>query len=318
MLEFLSAKGFDPKYIGGRTQYFLNTCPFCDKIWHCGVNLDTKTFGCFKCHSGGNFVKLLQAILKKNFIEVLEYLKTGAGEVIDIRYIDKLIKEIAPYQGIEEQIKPIALPEGYTSLYNKRIPYLDSGRKFPIPQDQVNYYKMGVCSEGHYKNRLVVCDVNEKQEPIYWVARDISGKVSKKDKLWNPNSEELSVGSSDILFNYYLARNYPTVVITEGVFDSIYVGNNAVATYGTGLKKNHMYWLLQGGFKEAVLLYDSDVKDAELEKSGVLLSQFFNTRICKLPSNDPDDWPKDKLNSLIQSCERFEPTKLLKVKLELC
>lgn len=312
MKVFLDSVGITLHRIGGRTQYFMDYCPYCGKSKHMGINFDRKTFGCFKCHTGGGYIKLLQKILNKSYVEVLEFLKTG---VDGIRYnkvhIEATLNEMKEYECVESKIKSIEFPEGYVSLSNHRINYLDKGRTFPIPQDQVIYYKIGVCPTGKYANRIIVCDVNDKQEVVYWIARDISGKVHKSAKVWNPNAEVTKVGSSDILFNFYLAKNYSTGIITEGLFDALHVGNNGLATYGKGLKKNHIYWLLKAGFEELVLLYDADVPYEELDHSGCLLSQHFrNVKICKLPYGDPDEWPKDKLTEMINSSPKFVPSKL--------
>lgn len=161
----------------------------------------------------------------------------------------------------------------------------------------MDYYKIGLCIGGRYDMRLIVCDVNEDNQVIYWVARDVTGLA--KRKILNPAID--SVGSGDILFNFHRAKQYNRCVIVEGVFDSLYVGDNAVATYGYGLKESHLYWLLQGNFDDVVICYDSDVSERDLERTAQLLMPFFKTRICKLTSGDPDEYPKDDLYRLIDA-----------------
>ena len=308
--DFLESSGYPLSYIGGRTGQ-VTTCPFCLKNLHCGVNLEEKTFGCFKCKRAGSAINLIGEILNKTYIETLEFLKTYLKDkYVDISYIGELIDQIKPYADIETKIKPIAMPEGYIPLTGKRIPYLD---KRNIPDEAISYYKMGVCLSGYYKERLIVCDVDDKGIPIYWVARDITGKADKSNKLWNPSADENIIGSSDILFNFSLAKNYDTVIITEGVFDSIWVGANGLASYGTGLKRNHLYWLLKGGFKKVVFCYDPDVKDYILEKNAILTAQFFDTYICKLTKGDPDEHEKADLNKLIMEAPKFIPSRLRKI-----
>lgn len=308
--QFLTRHGFELKSVGGKTGHTLNRCPFCDKEWHCGVQLEKKTFGCYKCHVGGSHIKLVQKILNKDFLETLEYLKEGIDDrIISVDHIGDVLNRIKPYITPEEKLKPIELPEGYIPLINTRIPYLDTGRPFPIPQDQVHYYKMGVCLTGRYKDRIIVCDVNDKHEPIFWIARDITGRVHKSKKVLNPKikDQENDLGSADLLFNWYLARNYDVGVITESVWDSMYVGNNGMATYGKGLKKNHIYWLIKAGFRKIILLNDGDVSQLELESQATLLSQFFETCICKIPdfTKDPDQYPKEVLYELLNNAPVF-------------
>lgn len=306
VVTFLQSYGYNLDKIGGRT-FFLTTCAFCNKPLHMGVNPIKKSFGCFKCHTGGKLTRLVGQILKKNYYETLEFLKKGVDpRHYSSNFIEKRMTLIFEYQDLEDKIKPIPLPPDYISLNNQRIEYLDKRSIEPIPQEQVNYYKMGVCYTGKYANRLVVCDVNEDQEPIYWIARDFSGAVLKKDKVWNPPA--IKVGSADLLFNYSLAKNYEIVVLTEGVFDSLWVGNNGIASYGTGIKANHLYWIIKGGFKEVILLYDADVIDEVLDKTALLLSTFVSVRICKLPEGDPDEYHKTDLYQLLAQAPVFNPS----------
>lgn len=308
--DFMQLHGFPIKYIGGATVY-LSTCPFCQKQEHLGINPNRRGFGCYRCHAAGDYLKLIGKVLDKNYFEVLEILKSGLSEQhVDVNRIGKILDDFKPYEKKLSIIKPIALPKEYVPLGDSRVPYLDYGRKFPVPQDQVRYYKMGMCYSGFYRDRLIICDVNEKQEPIYWIARDVTGKVPKKRKVLNPIADANSVGSSDLLFNISLAKNYKSAIITEGLFDALYIGNNGVASYGEGLKQSHIYWLLKAGFDEVILLYDADVPMERLEKSASLLSLYFRTRICKLPSGDPDEWERSKLAEFIDSSKNYIPSRL--------
>lgn len=312
MQAFLINSGYKTRRIGGVTVNLLSTCPFCNKEWHCGIQFNTQKFGCYKCKSGGDFFKLLQKILGTGYLNTIEFLKTGvSSQFVDVRYIDKLIETYRETEvALEAKLKPVALPEHYESLFNKRIPYLDTGRNSPIPQEQVHYYRMGVCLQGFYSNRLIVCDLDDKSNVIYWVARDITGRVPKSWKLLNPNAESLGVGSSDLLFNYFRAKDHETVIVTEGVFDALYVGENAVASYGTGLKKNHIYWLLKARFKEVIFMYDPDVSMEYLEDSAREVAQHIPCKICKLTKGDPDEHSKEELNKLLLDSKVYTGSKL--------
>lgn len=310
--EFMENRGYPLRYGSGNTRY-LTTCPWCGKEEHFGFDPEKNIFGCFKCKVAGNSLKLIKKVYDKPMSELIEFLKTGVDKrYVNIDFLDSHIEVFKEQELIQAKIKPIELPEGYEYLYNKRIPYLDYRR---VPQDQVNYYKMGVCLHGYYKDRLIVCDVNEKQEPIYWIARDITGR--QKKKVLNPVVKEGAVGSGDLIFNFSLAKNYKIGIIVEGMFDALRVGNCGMATYGKGLKSHHIGWLLQGGFEEMVLLYDADVKDDELEKNALLLAQFFPTKIAKLPSGDPDSYDVPALWTFINQAKAYDGDKISKLRREL-
>jgi DNA primase len=307
IVEFLNNNGYKTKFMGGATQY-ITTCPFCGKERHLGVNPEKKTFGCYKCRIGGSFFKLIQQVYGKGFNETLEFIKSGLDDrKFDISFLNNMIDEGRHIDSLILNLKPISLPEGYIPLNDNRISYLD---KRGVTQDQIRYYRMGICTTGLYKNRLIICDVNEKQEIIYWIARDMTGRVAKQDKVWNPNSEKVGVGSSDLIFNFFLAKNYSVGIITEGVFDALWVGNNGMATYGKGLKQNHLYWIFRAGFEKIVLLYDADVIYNELSECARRLSIYTNVAICQLEKGDPDEYPKDILTSLINNAPLFTNSNL--------
>ncbi len=314
IVVFMETHGYKMRHVGKRTGY-ITKCPYCLKDDHLGINPKSGKFGCYKCKKAGTFAKLIGKISKKSFTEVLEYLKDGADDsIIDINAVSNVLDRLKTVEtSLLSRLKPCVLPQGYQSLYNRRIPYLDNGRKYPIPQDQVNYYRMGFCPYGKFRNRLVICDVDEQQQPIYWVARDTSGTVPKSWKVLNPTLEHTALGSSDILFNFSLAKNYSTIIITEGVFDALYIGNNAVCTYGVGLKNYHLYWLLQCAPELIVLMYDADVKMEVLEKYALELSMYFPVKICQLPSGDPDEYTHEQLSKFIEETPLFHPSRLYTV-----
>jgi DNA primase len=309
-ITYLESHGYRCDHIRNKTEY-LTDCPYCGKEKHLGVTPSKKVFGCYRCGEGGNYIKLIQKISKISFWEALKFLKEGSNlNHYNLSFIGDIIEDMQPLINLEEKIKPIKLPPEYIPLGNNRLPYLDTGRKFPIPQKLVKHHHMGYANEGPYKDRLFICDVNDEGLPIYWVARDMTGKVDKKWKVLNPSQEYTNIGSADLLFNFSLAKQYKTCIITEGVFDALYVGDNAVAAWGKGLKRNHLYWLLKANFQKVVLLFDSDVQDTELEKDAEVLSQFFNTYICKLPSGDPDEYEKKQLYSFLGNSKLYKKCKL--------
>lgn len=306
ILQFLDSRGFTLRYIGNKTGY-LTECPFCGKEDHMGVNPDKHKFACYRCRTAGSVFKLIQKVSGKTFTETVEFLKSGLDDRYhNVNFFDDVLKDLKASESIEAKILPCKLPLEYLPL-NAQIPYT---LKRKISLEQILYYKMGICREGRYKDRLIVCDVNESQIPIYWIARDLTGKADKGEKVLNPASEYTSLGSADILFNFSLANRYESGIVTEGVFDAIWVGNNGLASYGKGLKQSHTYWIIRGGFKKIVLMYDADVKTEELEQNAIKLAAYCDVHICKLPFGDPDDFDRPKLAKLVEDSPKFIPSKL--------
>ena len=290
MLEFFQGHGYIPEFVGGNTEYMLDVCPFCGKEKHCGVSLSKKMVTCFKCHQSMGFFDIIKHITKKSYDDVVLMLQGKIdAKPYDIQSLPELKQE-------EEEVfdfntKIIEMPEWYRFLGTERIPYLE---KRHISIEQVYRYHIGFCKYGRYRDRLIICDVNDAGKPIYWVARDVTGKVPKAWKCLNPDAGLHGIGSAKIPFNFSLAKRYPVLIITEGVFDALYTGPNAIATYGSTIKRQHVAWMAgQAKFEKVILLYDGDVSIEALEKQANIIASVFPTYICKLDGNsDPDELGK--------------------------
>lgn len=304
MKNFLEKRGYSIKHIGGVTEYMLNYCPFCNKEDHCGIQFSKKFFGCYKCGEKGDFIKILLKLLGLTYIQVLEFLKEGMeDEFIDLSYINLTIKAIKPYEVTEP--KPIKLPDYYEPLTHE----VEYTRKRGITLDQIKYYKMGICKIGKFRDRLIVCDIwGEEGFPIYWIARDITGKSSKK--VLNPNFEDYGVGSGKIPWNFHLTSQYKCGILVEGIFGALCCGNNAMASYSKTIKYEHLYWLIRAGFEELIFIPDYDVSEEEVDKNSRLLNQFLPVKTVKLPYGQPDNFSRQELNKFINNTDYYKGSKV--------
>jgi len=305
MIEFFQGQGYVPEWVGGKTEYVLDICPFCGKEKHCGVSLSLKMVSCFRCHQSKNFFDTIKYITKLPFNDVVLMLQGKIdAKPFNISLSLSEFKE-TKVKELDLTANPISLPENYEFLGYKSVPQLKNRKSLlQITPHLVHTYKIGVCWHGRYRNRLIVCDINDNGEPIYWIARDITGKAQKK--VLNPDEKTHGVGSAKIPFNFSLAKRYPTLIITEGVFDALYVGPNAIATYGSTIKKQHVTWMAgQGKFEKVILLYDADVCMEELQKQASIVASVFPTYICKLPVGDPDEYKKEELFKYLDSSVKY-------------
>lgn len=306
LVSFMEANGFRMEHKGGAATY-ITTCPMCGKAEHCGVTPEKNLFGCFKCSARGNLIYLVAIVSHKSIYEVSKMFE----EELDFKSLDLLQIELPAKEEIKvKEKKQILMPEGYQFLGDRRIAYLN---KRGITNEQVHYYKIGVCEWGRYKNRLIVCDVDEKGEVIYWIARDMTGKAKKK--VLNPTLKYHGVGSAEIPFNFHLAKTYSTVILTEGVFDALYVGPNAIATYGACIKRGQRYLLASCHFGRVILLYDADINMEKLREQARMLASVYPVYICKLPEGDPDEYPRDQLYEFLEKSVLYKESELMEIPL---
>jgi len=295
----------------GRTDEFMTTCPFCHKQEHLGINVASGKWHCFRCGAKSKtLVSFIAAVEHISWRAALEMLYTGVddGEACDVSMVTTLLETVEGLDSVEFP-STIPLPLGYISLHNRQIPYTQMRR---LPQATINRQQIGYCETGTYGGYLIIPDTNPQDDVVYWIARNMH---NNKPKTKNPPKDWAKVGTSDRLFNYSRAIRHSCGVLVEGWADALRVGENAVATYGTGLKGNQLGLLIQGGFEELILMYDGDVSDDVLMDIGHTLAPFFTTKIAKLEDNtDPDDYHSKQLKQLILGAKLL-PNKLSNVKI---
>jgi hypothetical protein len=125
------------------------------------------------------------------------------------------------------------MPTGFVSLSNESslsaLPALNYLKKRDIIDKDILYWKMGYCMDGRYAKRVIIPSFNDSGNLNYFVARSFS---SNNLKYLNPPC------SKDVIFNELYLEWDTDLVITEGVFDAVVAGPNAVPLLGSTLRPN--------------------------------------------------------------------------------
>jgi len=172
------------------------------------------------------------------------------------------IKDLLAQKTFKESLlgTPLKFPDHFETDFSKYssgkacLNYLTKVRK--IPYEKIIEYKIGYCPEGKYKD-CVVLPVFDNKDLVYYVARYIYNK-----RYLNP-----SVPNRAIVFNL---KRQSTIIITEGIFDAINVGDNGVALLGKVLKKEQATLIKKAGPKLVYIMLDLDAKNFALNIAEVL------------------------------------------------
>ena len=125
------------------------------------------------------------------------------------------------------------MPQGFTSLNNEpslsASPALNYLKRRGVTEADILYWKMGYCMEGRYAKRVIVPSFDVNGDLNYFIARAFS---SDPRKYLNPPC------SKDVVFNELYLEWDTDLIITEGVFDAIVAGPNAVPILGSTLRPN--------------------------------------------------------------------------------
>jgi DNA primase len=104
--------------------------------------------------------------------------------------------------------------------------------------------------------------------------------------------------NSHVLFNF---NNQNHVIITEGIFDALRVGDNGVALLGKIIKKEQLNIILKSKVKKVTILLDKDAfKDANLI-SDKLSGFSFEVRLAfPNTSKDPGELRPEQIDEIIK------------------
>ena len=265
------------------------SCPFCgDSSNHCGINIHTKAFSCFRCGERGRITKLIMALENKDpsgaMNTVIKFLKK---EKYDNQKISH--SSIVSPQMVEQFISEFTVP-----LHDNDGHYLER-RGFDPNALRRDYGLLSCKPTSAYTQRILI-PYNVSGRPFAFSTRDTSG-LAKVKYLHCPVSKSVSA-PKELLFGIDMATK-DTCVVVEGVFDQFRIGKGSVATSGTQYTRHQLLALSQ--FNRIFLLFDPEPK---AQAMALLLAHDLGfcsgtVEILKLDIDcDPGDMKEDDVKCL--------------------
>ena len=303
-----------------------STCP--NPKHHMFVNIESnskkhdKKFICHRCGFGGNHRTFLIEYFNLPYNEILSNISDLYGLEENIyTTATKNVKDLSSslsYEAEEEdQSFIIDLPKQLKRI-RENTAYLKA-RNFP--EWALSRYKIGICTNGYYKDRIIFPINTDKSKSFLAYSQDTKKKLKTYKKLskkfkankefWKKSRKVLYPSKSVtslLLFNYGGIKQYePLVIIVEGVMDAIRLidlGYSVVAKLGGFLSDEQCILLSDRDVGEYVYMPDSDVVEEKIIESVDKLRDFCDSDVSyvQLTEGDPDDIrSKRKLNSLIKN-----------------
>ena len=238
----------------------LFKCPFCNHHKpKMSINVEKNVYKCWICDSRGKDV--WRIVRKFGDTTDKRKWKSFSGDV-DLN--DSLYDSIF---GIDvEEKQTIDLPEEFISLANKKqsisskrpMRYLaDRG----VTKKDIIRWKIGYCSHGEYKNRIIIPSFDKDGDVNYFVSRSYSGDWMKYK---NPDA------SKDVVFNELNIDWKDKIFLVEGVFDAIKAGTDSVPLLGSTLNENSK--LFQKIVENDTAIYLALDPDAEKKSMHIIKS----------------------------------------------
>jgi len=268
------------------------SCPFCgdDPSWHCGINLESKLFHCWRCGNKGSSLKIVQELeecSREKAEIIIDSFKEGflTDPYSDINFEKSIVKRplIEFKQGVLPKEASIVFPKMH-------LDYL-RGRNFD-PYHIIRKYKIQVCRNlGKYKFRIIAPVFIQKQI-VGFVGADITRKAKLKYKNSSNNLKSVFYNIDNVLSD--------TVVITEGILDVWRLGDNSIASLGNIITDSQVNFLLQNKIKNVFIFPDSDAIEFGRKKAEQISGLFDHVEWIEIENGDPADLSDQEAKNLMK------------------
>jgi len=209
-------------------------CPFCDDAEnHLGFNLTENYFTCWKCGHKSIYDIIQKLTPQENTKSIINKYETNQIN------IDKIKKKI--------NIDKIILPGNKLQFCHKK--YLFS-RGLDPDYIEEKYKLQGTLYNAKYPYKLII-PVIENSKIVTYQTRGLL----KKERYINCEPEKEIKPIKDCLYNIDNCNNN-YVIVTEGVFKVLKLGNNVCATFGKNFTHKQIQILQR--FKKIFIYFDPD------------------------------------------------------------
>jgi DNA primase len=261
-------------------------CPICNhKNPKLIVNLKTGKYNCFTCHPSTK---------GQNPVTLLNKIGAPSDKIVELKgYLGYLKKQD------ESIITTVSLPKEFISLLDNNntlekrqaLAYVKSRG---ITESDIIKYNIGYCSNGRYRNRVIIPSYNKRGIANYFMARSFEKNPSRKFDAPTCNKAEI-IGLENTI-NWSVP-----VILCEGIFDAIAIKRNAIPLFGKTIPKAIMLKLAETQVKTVYLALDKDALKEAINYSERLVNMGKEVYLIELDGKDPSDLGFEKITELLHN-----------------
>lgn len=281
-------------------------CPVCHhRKRKLQVNIETHKWKCWVCCKShgteGVSLKSLFRLFKadSSFFEKLKDFGYKSKAVVD-----KFV-EHKPSIRLPNEFRQLSVPQNDIE-HRHALAYL---RNRNILKRDIIKYNIGYCTDGDYRNKIVIPSYDEFGNLNYF-----TGRTWQKDSPYSYKKPPYS--SHEIIgFEFFINWNYP-VYICEGVFDAITIKRNAIPLFGKiiGTKLQEKLMVCK---PPTYIILDNDAKSDLIESCEKLLKYDIPLFAVVLKEKDPSEMGYKNIHQLIKDTRPLDFSDLIKLKLNL-
>ena len=289
-----------------RNNYAYN-CPICHHSKpKLEINLTENREGknpwhCWSCDARGT-----------NLYSLFKQLKVAKNKIDELK---SLVKSSTTYK-VQSNTNSLKLPQEYVSLINPPTKTdimarhaLSFLKKRNITESDILKYNIGYCSEGKYRNRIIIPTYNQDGSLNYFTGR--SFEAESNYKYMNPEA------SRDIVANEHLINWNLPLILCEGLFDSIAIKRNAIPLLGKNIQSSLMKKIVTSVVDKIYIALDRDAIKQALKFCERLMAEGKEVYLVDLQDKDPSEMGFENFTKLIQTTQPLTYYNLLERKLTL-
>lgn len=221
----------------GRGEH-LFSCPFCHHPkMKLAVNVDSGRWHCWVCETSGKTPRLL--ISRFGTASDLQEFEEATGEIETNESLREQLLLIGQKKEKQWLRETVELPPEFESLVKGRQSRYDIiiknyliNRRGWLERD-IKMWRAGYCRTGEFAGRIIIPSFADNGRINYFVARDYTDSMMRYD---NPK-----VSKNNIIFNELFLDFRRELVISEGVFDCVKLGENSVPLLGSSINTRNDY-----------------------------------------------------------------------------
>ena len=282
-------------------------CPFCSHYKNkleVNINESSPHFGKWQCWVCGEKGATIRSLLK--------HMKISREEA------DQVLQYVPRRQGeVEEYIAPtIKLPDGFKLLAEAEPNSFEAKRvrnylyNRGLNDNDFLRYNIGYCTEGKFKDRVIIPSYSENNTLNYFIARSLRDDAYLK--YMNPD-----VPKDSIIFGENLVNWNQPVILCEGVFDALSLRRNAVPLLGKIISSALMKKLIESPMQDIYICLDQDALKAAIKNCEILMNAGKKVYLVKPPEKDPSESGFEAMVKTLQETEELMFEDLIQYKLGL-
>lgn len=273
-LDLLKQELGDSRTAVGETRF---NCPFCTDTKHkFYVHNENGLWICFKCSETGNPVSFVMKYYNVSYVEAIDILATYDYDVHAARESQYTLSQYGQDLSEEEKLllfisrrgepieanssKKLKCPPPPTNCKSlmanfnnpEAYPFFQYLKNRGVTLEQIQTHNISYVTYGQITladgrkmdlvNHVVFFTFDENNKPVYWNTRSI--EKNPFIKSFNGVSREGEYSKENTVFNLNNAKYTDKIVICEGVFNALTVGESGVATFGKKVTDKQIELLL--------------------------------------------------------------------------